>query len=480
MSLRRRALQGATWSIFAGNASQLIAIAFFLAISRLVGPTAFGLVAIALAIIELSRAVVTESLASILVARKTYAPEDYDAALPIALSVSGVMSVLIFTSAPWLEQLYQTPGLSQVLAGLAWLIPIQAAARVQDDWLRRQMRFDSLALRWIGSALAGGAAGLWLALEGQGVLALMVQQIIMAIAACVLVWAGSAWRPSLKFEPARLRSLLKSASTLTPASLLGALNAMLDSLAAGLAGATAAGIYGLAKRIRQALQFGLSSGLTRAALPAFAESNARPGGMARAAHETLRLAMFLTFPVFVGVAAVAPELITLVLDERWRSATQPLFFLLLAGPLQIAASLMESTLLIEERRRTVVVIKALTIGVLACCLTVATPYGAVVIAAAALGATVFNNLATFHAAAKTSGLSIQRYAAAVGGPFVLSLLMYAMIEATRATALAAWAPWFRLPALILLGAAFYMAAACLIARPALAATWRAARTLVRG
>ena len=38
MSLKQRALRGATWAVAGGNASQLLAFVMFVAISRVVGP----------------------------------------------------------------------------------------------------------------------------------------------------------------------------------------------------------------------------------------------------------------------------------------------------------------------------------------------------------------------------------------------------------------------------------------------------------
>jgi O-antigen/teichoic acid export membrane protein len=467
MSLRRKVVRGAVWSVIGGNASQLITFAFFLLISRLVGPAAFGAVAIALAIVDISRSILIESLGSILIARKKYNTDDYDAALPIALGVSFLTSLILFAAAPLAAALYRMPELASVLAMLAWLLPLQAAARIQDAWLTRQMRFRSLAARAVGAAALGGAAGLAAAMQNMGASALVVQQAVTALTSCALVWLGSAWRPSFTIDWPRFKELARASATLTPASLVASATMLLDALAAGLSGATSAGIYGLAKRMRLALQFGLASALTRVVTPALAQTKAEGARLAALVEETTMVSMVIACPIFMGIAAIGPELIGVFLDARWSAAAVPLMFLLIAGPIVIAAHYSESTLLIAERRRTILWLKASTLAVLVIGLAIAAPYGVNAIAAVSLAAAIYNNAVFFWKASPLNALTPLRYARALGVPLLLGIAMIALVAAVREIDLiGSLSPLLRMPVLIAVGASFYIAGVALSMRPA--------------
>lgn len=477
-SLRRRVVRGALWSVIGGNASQLIAFACFLLISRLVGPSVFGVVAIALAIVEISRAFITESVGSVLVARREYDAAEYDAALPLALGVSLCASLLILACAPLLAALYQTPDLVGVLSVLACLVPLQAAARVQEAWLTRQMRFRALAARSIGAALAGGAVGLALAFQGYTYTALLAQQVVSAAAACALVWFGSAWRPNFNIDLARMKMVFRASATLTPASVISAFILMLDGLAAGLLGAASAGVYGLAKRVRLALQFGLSGALTRVATPAFVEAKRTPGRGPAVMVETLRVSMLLAFPVFLGVAAIAPELIALALDDRWAAAAAPLALLLAAGPISIAAIYAESVLLIEEKRKTIVALKASKLIVLLAALAIAAPLGVTAIAGAALLTTLYGAVAFYAAAAPLNQVSYVRCIGAIAPPAALAAALFFAVSLVREAEIVQAMPLLaRTAVLIAVGATIYSLGAWHLARESCEAALKALRTL---
>jgi O-antigen/teichoic acid export membrane protein len=64
MTSKRLGLHRAAWTVVGGNLSQALAFIMFVAICRVVGPAAFGAVAISLALVEPCRALSSKSVVS--------------------------------------------------------------------------------------------------------------------------------------------------------------------------------------------------------------------------------------------------------------------------------------------------------------------------------------------------------------------------------------------------------------------------------
>ena len=59
--------------------------------------------------------------------------------------------------------------------------------------------------------------------------------------------------------------------------------------------------------------------------------------------KSLRLAALALFPVYLGMCAIAPELITLVLSEKWLAAIVPFQILCLSSPFRMLSEILATT-----------------------------------------------------------------------------------------------------------------------------------------
>jgi O-antigen/teichoic acid export membrane protein len=476
MSLTRIAIRGAGWAVAGGYASQLLAFVMFLIVSRLVGPSAFGTVAVAIAIVELCRAIAVESVAANLTAQPVFDEQSFNAGFAWAMTSATILAIGVSLAAPLFALLFQTPGLTAVLPQIALLLLFQAASRLQEARLTQQMRFRSLAARAVASALIGGGVGIAAAQAGMGVTALVWQQWAGALASLVLLWIACPWRPRLRFSRADFDKLNRANLALAPANLITSLSLLLDGLAAAsFAGPAAAGVYNLGKRIRLAMQIALSSAIDRVTLPAFARINARAEQLAPVLEKAIRFSTLVAFPIFFGLAAIAPDLIALCLGAEWVAAATPTTLLLIGGALAIAGGYCENTLLVLDQRRWILAMRALYISVLAIGLLSFGRFGPDAIAAVSLVASAAHCLGALYAAARVTGLPLRNSLAALAMPLGISLAMLTLLTAVRVFELQGLGLVERTAIQIVLGASFYVAAIWLFARPSVRAMIQAAR-----
>lgn len=480
MSLKRRALRGATWAIAGGNASQVLAFVMFIIISRMVGPSAFGAVAIAIALVELCRAISSESVVGNLVGRGRFVEEEFNAGFAWSMGVAALLFAILVLLAPLLAAAFQTPALSLVLPAIASLLLIYAASRLQEARLTLDLAFRALAIRSVSAALIGGFVGIAAAYAGWGVAALVLQQLVAALISLILLWRACAWRPSTRFSRDTFLRLARESVTLAPAGLIANLSALADGLAvAAFSGPAAAGVYNLGKRVRLALQLGLSTALDRVSLPTFARVKDDPARLAHTINQAARVSMLGAFPIFIGVAAVSPELIHVFLGAEWAEAATPLTLLMIAGALAITTSFYDNLMLAMGRRTWIISLRLLMLLVLGASILLFGRFGSVAIAGASLTATFVHNAAAWAAAAQLAPLRLKSLFSAVAVPLALGLIMLGAITALRmATPFSDLQALPRLFIFIPFGALLYGAGAWMFARDAVRAAIDAARTVL--
>ncbi len=476
MSLLKQAVRGAGWSIAGGYISQFVAFGMFLVTSRLVGPAAFGAVAIALGIVELCRSFTTESIAANLVANPNAGKAEFSAAFVWTMSSTAVLTLLLSLLAPLLAHLFNTPALTSVLPQISLLLFGYGFQRLQEARLVKTMRFQMLSVRAIAAALIGGVVGIWFAMHQLGVQALVYQQWTSAFISAALLWGSSDWRPNLSFTGQQFITLQRANWALAPANIIYGLSVILDGLAvAVLAGPAAAGLYNLGKRVVVAMLMALSAALDRVSLATFAQLRDDLPRLASALNRALSLSMLVVFPFFIGIASITPELIALTMGPAWAGAAGPTAVLLGGAAIMIATCYLENAQLVLERRRWIVAQRVLFVCLLMLGIAIFGRFGSTAIALVAVTAMLAQNIAAAFTVSKILGSPLLLYLRNVAPPLVLSLFMAALVAAMRSE-MASLSAFAKLALLAACGAAFYAATSFIAVRQSVAAFIRTAKS----
>lgn len=481
MPLKDRAIKGAIWAAFGGNGAQVLAFVIFIVISRIVGPSAFGVVAVCLLIVELSRAFTSECVAVNLVAQAQFDKRAFDAGFVLSAGASLVTTLALIAAAPLAAMLFRSPEVAAALPLLAPLLIVHALARLLESELMLRMAFRALAVRSVGAVVLGGAVGIAAAYAGYGIYALILQQWVSAGAALVLLFLQARWRPGFQVSRATLRTLAAQSAALAPANLVSNLRQAVDGFAvASFSGVAAAGLYNLAKRTRLAFQLGLTSAIGRVALPTFGQLQDNRERLAHAAERAMQLAAILAFPIFVGTGAIAPELIQLLLGPVWLEAAAPLALLMIGGAIATTTGLCENLLLILGRRTSIVGLHVFILVLLGVLIALVGQSGPIAVAGAVLLVGAVHNISAWRLAAHRLPLRLLTYVRNIGAPLVMSVAMFFLVGAVRETGVAQALPLIlRLVLLVMVGAIFYAGASWLFARAAVHAALDAARTVLK-
>jgi polysaccharide transporter, PST family len=464
VSLKAKALRGVLWTLVEVLGTQGTAFLVFVLLARLLDPGAFGLVALAGTVITVLNIFVEAGFSTAIVRSEEISDRKLNTAFWIGVGDAALLVGLLSVSAGWVARAYGTPELAPVLRALAWVMLFSSISAVHNALLVRKLEFRSKALRRLIAVVAGGIAGVTLALLGYGVWALVGKQAVEGLVDCLVVWRTSPWRPGRDVSKQDARELFGFGKNMVGSNMVKFINRSADDMIIGMfLGPVALGYYAVAFRANVAVTEVALRATSRTALPVFAKLQGDPVRMREAYYQALELAMLVACPVFLGLSATAPELCLTMFGAEWAPSIRPMQVLGLAG-VGLAINLYVGPILIAVGRPNTFFRFSLAQGILnVLCFLVAVRWGIEAVAWAFVVRTALVFPAVLWLLKSAIGAEPRRTLALMVAPTFASLAMFASVAAAR-HAFAGLPTLLSLVLLCSVGAVTYLGLMALFAR----------------
>ena len=147
-------------------------------------------------------------------------------------------------------------------------------------------------------------------------------------------------------------------------------------------GTTALGYYNVAYRLLLMITELLMRVSQKVAIPTFSRLQTEPEKLRNAFYQVTQLTSLVSFPVFLGMAALAPQLILLTLGEGWNQSIPIMQILAFVGILHSVANFNDSVLFAMGKPSWSLRLKIVSAIVICTGFFIAVRYGIVAIAAA--------------------------------------------------------------------------------------------------
>lgn len=312
----KAAFKGIIWSSLNSLAPALIGAAVFALASRFLTPGEFGIVAFAGSISTFISAVAPLALGDAIVQHADITEEHLSSVFWLcvlaALAIYTVMIIFV-CSAPFIAA---EPGLSSFVLVVGARVIFDLIATVPNALLVRAMSFDRLAVRTTIASLVSAVVCIAVLWMGFGAWALALSQLSAAVAASIAAIISAQWRPRWIFSRVALGDLKRFGLFASGDRVITTIS--VDQLIVGaLLGTGSLGLYGFAQRVYQVpsqLFVGVWSSVSFPLLSSLSDDQVKLGK----AYVSMTFACSLvSFPVFVGLAAVADDLIRSIFGVQW-------------------------------------------------------------------------------------------------------------------------------------------------------------------
>lgn len=336
MSLRQKAIKGAIWSAAQSSGSQVFSSVIFFLLARLLEPEIFGLVALASVFLAFVQVFLDQGFAEAIVQRSEVDAEHLDTAFWTNLSVGLLLTIISISVASLVANVFNEPRLTPIIRCLSLGFLFSSLGSVQEAILTRKFAFKSLAARSLASTFSGGLVGVVMAFLGFGVWSLVGQQLTNGSVSVLALWRASDWRPGFRISLRHGKELLAFGINVAGFNVLNFFNRRSDDLLIGyFLGSVMLGYYTVAYRLLLIMTQLLISTITKVALPTFAKLQNEPERLRTAFYKVTRLTSVIAFPIFLGVAALAPEIVRVFFGEKWIPSVPVMQVLTLIGPLHL-------------------------------------------------------------------------------------------------------------------------------------------------
>lgn len=418
------AIRGAGWSAleqWGGQAANLVA---FLVLARLLAPTDFGLIAMAGVTIAVLQAAVEQSFSDAVVQRREVSPDLLDTAFWSTFGLASAAGLALAFAAGRVAVLFAEPALGPVVGVLAGTLPLAGLGATHLAILRRRLEFRPIAKRGLIASVVGGGVAVAVAVGGGGVWSLVAQSLITTATGTFLLWRATPWRPRLRFRMNRFRELGRFGGGLVAANLVNVANRYADDLIIGLVlGPVALGYYTVAYRLLWSGTRLLAGVISSVAFPALSRLQDHPERLRAAFYKGVRVAAVISFPMFVGLALIAPELVTVVFGEQWAPSAPVLRVLALIGLLHSVFYLNTSALMAAGRSGWVLRLNAVYAGLNVIAFLIAVRWGIVAVAAAYVLRGYLTAPLPLGVLRRVIGLDLRTYSRQLVGPAAAAAAM---------------------------------------------------------
>jgi O-antigen/teichoic acid export membrane protein len=335
MGLRQKAVKGVFWSFVQKWGRAGVTTITFVILSRLLAPEAFGLVALATAFTVFIELFLDQGFGSAIVQREELDREHLDTAFWLNILTSIVLTGGLIALSGLLAVVFDEPRLGSVLRWLSITLILSGLSGTQISILQRNLAFKDLAIRSTVSNMVGGVVGIGMAFAGYGVWSLVGQDVATSLVRAVILWRASDWRPGFRVSKRHYKELVSFGIPVVGNHALTVLMRRSDDLLIGyFLGPTLLGFYTIGYQLLLIIIRLVTEVTNSVAFPAFSRIQAQPERLRQAFYKVTQYTSVLSFPVFSGLAILAPELVPAVFGEKWAPSIPVMQVLALIGILQ--------------------------------------------------------------------------------------------------------------------------------------------------
>ena len=322
MDSRTKAL---TWTLIGAAVKQVFGLVTSIMLARLLGPSDFGIIAVAMVFVSLTNVFIDSGLSEGVIQIKEATNRHFDTIFFFNLGVSLLFSLLIFSLANPIGNFYEEADLGLVLQYLSVIPLIAGLGIVHKAILVRSLNFKSLALRDTAALFFGGSAGIIAAYQGFGIYSLVWKELISVSIGVLALWSGSKWKPSFVFSKKSLNELMNFSLFIFFDNILRQFFNRINTLFLGkIFSPTVLGFYARAESLNLMVSDYTSNSIRKVIFPVLSSLQDNEKEFQMVLIKSLNLALALTFLLAGFLYFIGDPLIIFLLTEKW-APTVPLF-----------------------------------------------------------------------------------------------------------------------------------------------------------
>jgi teichuronic acid exporter len=341
MDLKQKVLSGLGWSAGGRFLGQLVTWAITIIVMRLLNPGDYGLMAMAGVFITFLALLNELGLGAALIQMQEVDETTLRQTFGILLVINFCLFLILLLIAPLIGSFFNEQRVVPIVRLLSLQFIMMPFAIIPQSLLTREMDFKRLSVVDFVSAIAGSATSLILAVNGLGVWSLVWGSMAIIVCRTIGLNVISPFLHIPIFSFKGMAQTITFGGYVTITRILWGFYTQADTFIIGkLLGKELLGFYSVGMQIASLPMEKVSGIINQVAFPAF--SRIQNDSQKAASHflKAVRVMSFLAFPVLWGMSCIAPELVAVLLGDKWKLAVLPFQLLSLVIPIRMIGNLM--------------------------------------------------------------------------------------------------------------------------------------------
>ncbi|MCP3927690.1 MAG: lipopolysaccharide biosynthesis protein [Bacteroidetes bacterium] len=321
LNLAKATVKGVFWNYATFAVGKILVFITTVVLARLLDPKEFGLMAMALIIINFLTRLQNIGVADAFIYNQQESPHIANTAFFLSVFFGLFFTVFTFFTAPLVGSFFQEPQVAAIIQALsAWFIIVNLGS-IHEASLRKALDFRRRLIPEVTQRVFKGGISIALAILGYGVWSLVWGQLVGVLVATVLYWYISKWSPAFTFDIKIMQSLLHYGSQTVFLKMLQGIIRNIDYLIIGRClGSVELGVYTIAFKLPEILIEGIQSALVPAIFPAYAKIKSEPDILKKGFLLTLQYVSIISLPISLGIFFISSDFVEFFFTEKWVAA----------------------------------------------------------------------------------------------------------------------------------------------------------------
>ncbi|MBR2367473.1 MAG: lipopolysaccharide biosynthesis protein [Alistipes sp.] len=330
--LKAKTLSGMIWSFVQRFGTMAISFVSNIVLARLLTPDDYGTIGMLTIFIAVASTFVDGGFGSALIQKKEPTREDYSTIFWWNMLLSVLLYGVLFICAPAIARFYSLPLLTDVLRVQGIILMINALSIIQQNQLRKQLKFKRLATVTVISATLASAIAIALSYIGWGVWALVAQQLLISSFNAIQLWVLNKWYPALVFSKSSFKELFGFGGFILVSNLINTLCNNIQALLLGrLFSPATLGYYTQAHKMEDIASKSISTVVDQVSYPVLAEHQDNRTRFIEILRKLILSISFISTPMMILLIAISHPLILFLYSEKWIASVPYFDILCLAG-----------------------------------------------------------------------------------------------------------------------------------------------------
>lgn len=306
------------WRLLERIGSQSITLIVSIILARLLDPNVYGIVALVVIINTILNVFVDSGFAKALVQKKEFDEKDFSTVFVFNTSFCIALYFLIYIIAPYVSEVYNVSNLSVVIRVMGISIILYGIRNVLVAYISKFLLFKKMLFSSLMGTVCGAFVGIFMALNGFGLWALVFKELVSAIVDTLILWFLIEWKPTFYFSKERLKSLFAYGWKILIASLLiHGYNNIRQLVVGKVYMPSDLAYFNQGRQFPNAIATNINNAMDSVLFTIYSNEQDNKEKIKNIIRKSLNINTFIQYPVLLGLFFSAENFIQFVLSEKW-------------------------------------------------------------------------------------------------------------------------------------------------------------------